>query len=73
MSFKFPFTYAQIPGLGLLFYPVVIVNIKTIYGWREFEFLVDTGAAVSVLPHSASIAAEQSPALAGADGKGISS
>jgi hypothetical protein len=36
-------------------------------------FLVDTGAAVSVLPHSASIAAEQGPALAGADGKGISS
>ena len=36
-------------------------------------FLVDTGAAVSVLPHSASNTAEQGPALAGADGKGISS
>jgi hypothetical protein len=36
-------------------------------------FLVDTGAAVSVLPHHASPSAAQGPALAGADGKGISS
>ena len=36
-------------------------------------FLVDTGAAVSVIPHSASPSTAQGPILAGADGKGITS
>jgi hypothetical protein len=36
-------------------------------------FLVDTGAAVSVIPHSASPSTAQGPTLAGADGKGITS
>jgi hypothetical protein len=37
------------------------------------SFLVDTGAAVSVIPHSASHGTAQGPNLAGADGKGITS
>jgi hypothetical protein len=37
------------------------------------NFLVDTGAAVSVIPHSASLNTAQGPNLAGADGKGIAS
>ena len=37
------------------------------------RFLADTGAAVSVLPHSASPSSASGPALAGADGKGIAS
>ena len=37
------------------------------------RFLADTGAAVSVLPHSASPSSASGPALAGADGKGIPS
>ncbi len=34
---------------------------------------MDTGAAVSVIPHSASPSTVQGPTLAGADGKGITS
>jgi len=50
MSFKFPFEYAQIEGIGRLFYPIVHLELKTIYGWREFEFLVDTGADITTVP-----------------------
>lgn len=50
MSLKFPFEYAEIKGLGKLFYPMVRFELKTIYGWKEFEFLVDTGADVTTVP-----------------------
>lgn len=50
MSLEFPFKYATIDGLGTLFYPVVRLEIKTVVGWREFEFLVDTGADVTTFP-----------------------
>lgn len=50
MSLKFPFEYAEIEGLGRLFYPVVKLDLKTIYGWKEFDFLVDTGADVTTIP-----------------------
>ncbi|PIP57564.1 hypothetical protein COX03_02365 [Candidatus Woesebacteria bacterium CG22_combo_CG10-13_8_21_14_all_39_10] len=50
MSLKFPFEYAEIEGLGKLFYPMVKFELKTIYGWKEFEFLVDTGADVTTVP-----------------------
>lgn len=50
MSLEFPFEYAEIEGLGKLFYPIVRLEIKTISGWREFEFLVDTGADVTTVP-----------------------
>jgi len=50
MSFRFPFEYAHIPGIGRLFYPIVRFNIKTIAGWQEFEFLVDTGADITTVP-----------------------
>jgi len=33
-----------------LFYPMVKFELKTIYGWKEFEFLVDTGADVTTVP-----------------------
>ncbi len=36
-----------------------------------FSFLVDTGAAVSVIPHTASSCTPQEQSLSGADGKGI--
>ena len=38
-----------------------------------FRVLADNGAAVSVLPHSASPSSASGPALAGADRKGIAS
>lgn len=50
MSFKFPFEYADIEGLGRLFYPIVRVGIKTLFGWKEFDFLVDTGADITTIP-----------------------
>lgn len=50
MSLVFPLEYAEVESLGKLFYPFVRVNLKTIYGWQEFDFLVDTGADVTTLP-----------------------
>jgi len=50
MFLKFPFEYAKIEGLGRLFYPIAKLDLKTIYGYREFDFLVDTGADVTTLP-----------------------
>ena len=50
MFLKFPFEYAEIEGLGRLFYPIAQLELKTIYGYKEFNFLVDTGADVTTLP-----------------------
>lgn len=50
MFFVFPFVYAEVEGLGTLFYPFVRASLKTTYGWQEFDFLVDTGADVTTLP-----------------------
>ena len=50
MSFEFPFEYADIEGMGRLFYPIVRVELRTTEGWRPFEFLVDTGADVTTVP-----------------------
>jgi len=52
MSLKFPFAYAEVESLGTLFYPFVTLGLKTIYGWQEFDFLVDTGADVTTLPRT---------------------
>lgn len=50
MFLKFPFEYVEIEGLGRLFYPIAKLELKTIYGYKEFDFLVDTGADVTTLP-----------------------
>lgn len=50
MSLKFPFEYADVEGIGRLFYPIVRLEIKTISGWHEFDFLVDTGADITTVP-----------------------
>ena len=50
MSLQFPFEYAEIEGLGRLFYPIIRLQLKTIAGWREFSFLVDTGADMTTVP-----------------------
>lgn len=52
MSLEFPFVYAQVESLGALFYPFVRASLKTIYGWQEFDFLLDTGADVTTFPKS---------------------
>lgn len=50
MFLKFPFEYAEIESLGVLFYPTVQLDLKTIYGYKEFNFLVDTGADITTFP-----------------------
>lgn len=50
MFLKFPFEYAEIEDFGKLFYPIVKLDLKTIYGYREFDFLVDTGADITTVP-----------------------
>lgn len=50
MFLEFPFKYAEIEGLGRLFYPLVQVKLETFAGWQTFEFLVDTGADVTTVP-----------------------
>ena len=52
MSFEFPFEYADVEGLGTLFYPMVTIDLQTTSGWRPFEFLVDTGADMTTVPVS---------------------
>lgn len=52
-SLEFPFAYAKVEFLGLLFYPIIQISLKTILGWREFDFLVDTGADLTTLPFTA--------------------
>ena len=50
MFLEFPFEYANIPGLGRLFYPMVSLELKTTRGWEGFSFLVDTGADTTAIP-----------------------
>lgn len=50
MSLEFPFEYVEIEGLGKLFYPIIQLEIKTISGWADFAFLVDTGADITTVP-----------------------
>lgn len=49
MSLSFPFKYFQVEGLGKLFYPIISLELKTTAGYREFKFLVDTGADVTTI------------------------
>lgn len=53
ISLEFPFVYTEVESLGELFYPIIQVRLKTIFGWKEFDFLVDTGADVTTLPETA--------------------
>lgn len=48
----FPFRYAPVSSLGKIFLPLIPVSIKSVTGWKEFEFLVDTGADLTMLPNS---------------------
>ena len=50
ISLEFPFDYGFIEGIGKLFYPVVRLQVKSVHGWQDFEFLVDTGADITTIP-----------------------
>lgn len=47
---RFPFEFVQVETLGILFYPIVSLELKTVFGWKKFDFLVDTGADLTTLP-----------------------
>lgn len=53
MFLEFPFAYAKVEKIGTLFYPIIQLELKTIFGWRQFDFLVDTGADLTTLPATA--------------------
>lgn len=48
----FPFRYAPVSSLGEIFLPIIPVSLKSVTGWKEFEFLVDTGADLTTMPNS---------------------
>lgn len=50
MSLEFPFEYERISPTETLFYPMVTLQIKTVQGWLNMKFLVDTGADFTTLP-----------------------
>lgn len=50
ISLEFPFDYGLVEGIGRLFYPVVRLQVKSILGWQDLEFLVDTGADITTIP-----------------------
>lgn len=52
MSFEFPFEYADVEELGRLFYPMVRIGLRTVSGWKPFDFLIDTGADMTTVPVS---------------------
>lgn len=49
-SLVFPFHFANVEGLGRLFYPIIQLQLRTLWGWQSFDFLVDTGADITTLP-----------------------
>lgn len=49
MFLEFPFKYYRVEGVGRLFSPIVRVGLETVFGWQDFEFLVDTGADISLI------------------------
>ncbi|MBI2611718.1 retroviral-like aspartic protease family protein [Candidatus Gottesmanbacteria bacterium] len=49
---EYPFEFIKVDKLGILFYPVVSIELLTIYGFKKFDFLVDTGADVTTIPSS---------------------
>lgn len=49
MSITFPYKRKTIEE-GVIADPIIILPVETIYGIRELNFLVDTGADTTVLP-----------------------
>ncbi len=48
---SYPFRYSNIPDVGYLFVPTIPIKLKTIVGLAKFNFIVDTGADMTTLPH----------------------
>jgi len=50
MSFVFPYQYELIEGKKIP-YPIVIGQLQTIRGPRDYSFILDTGADTTTFPH----------------------
>ena len=50
-NISYPFRYFEFPDLGRTFIPMIPINLETKKGLVEFNFLVDTGADFTTLPH----------------------
>lgn len=49
----FDWEYEEVGSYGKIFRPYVPVQLKTIEaGWKPFDFIVDSGADVTMLPYS---------------------
>lgn len=48
---EFPFRYVFLPSVGKVFYPYIPVFLPTVAGWKDFDFIVDTGADFTTVPH----------------------
>jgi hypothetical protein len=51
VSIEFPYRYKESP-FGRLPDPLATIFVCTWYGWRPFDFLVDSGADVTMVPKS---------------------
>ncbi len=50
-NFEFDYRYVHAPPLGRIFYPIITISLKTIdKGMVDFDFIVDTGADITMLP-----------------------
>ena len=51
MSIEFPYRYKE-SLFGRLPDPLITISVNTLSGWRPFDFLVDSGADVTMVPKS---------------------
>lgn len=51
VNLAFPFRYAPIPHIGRILQPVIPIHLQTVRGLVEFQFLVDTGSDLTMLPY----------------------
>lgn len=50
---SFPWEYEAVSGLGKIFRPYVPIYLNTKEaGWKRFDFIVDSGADITMLPKS---------------------
>lgn len=51
MRIDYPLNEETTP-YGPLLTPLILLEVSTLYGWRPFRFLLDTGAELTMVPES---------------------
>jgi hypothetical protein len=51
VSIRYPYRYKDSP-FGRIPDPIITLSVSTWYGWRPFDFLVDSGADMTMVPKS---------------------